>query len=142
MAVKHSRRKPSRRGDDKLLADLIEKLPGQPAQLTDLEIDGISRCYTADLRTLRVSLLFMTKSGQELVDRVEKDAEYASLLAAVTASADEFAARLRSLAEMVDSSSKRIQVAMCWREDGVEMLKGRDDIFDRLNAGAAAGGAA
>lgn len=92
----------------------------QPAQIEESLVDKIER----DMRTAapwsawrRIALMSLTKSGAELIDAMKGDHNIAESFANVAVNAKEYAGQLRALADMMDTASVRLYVALCGRPD-------------------------
>jgi hypothetical protein len=90
----------------------------QPAQLSADERDQIETIAGGndDAIVRRLGLHSLTRSAAELVEAV-KSREMAVSAAHMSDQFENYATRLRSLADMMTSASMRVQLALCTRED-------------------------
>jgi hypothetical protein len=104
---------------------LFEQLEAQPAQITPGGTDKIDASFVGipDRRTRRAALWTLEKSGQDLIDAVTGEREGALAMACVSTAAMDYSKRLREFADMMESASIRIRVALCSREDMVSVLE-------------------
>jgi hypothetical protein len=104
---------------------LFELLEAQPAQITPGSTDKIDANFV-DIslrRTRRGALWTLEKSGQELIDAATGERESAVAMACVSVAAEDYSKRLREFADMMESASIRIRVALCSRPDMESVLK-------------------
>jgi hypothetical protein len=95
----------------------------RPPQLTDEQFKEIERRFTDDEDGgpwRRAALASLTRSGAQLAEAMAGDVETARALAELSVAAEGYAS---SLAEIIDSASARIQLAMCVRADMQTLLE-------------------
>ncbi len=107
--------------DERLYMNFLE----QPAQATFEQIQKIedymeTRSQASIWR--RLALGSLTRSGAQLVESVQNDDTVAPLMADLAAAATEYADRLKTLAEMIEAASMRIELALCSRPDLKELI--------------------
>jgi len=104
---------------DKLFSDF----EAQPAQITDADKIDAEFVGLYDRRARRGALATLEKSGMELIGIVSGERDAAVAFAALSSAAEAYAKRLHLFAEMMDSASWRIRVALCNRADMASVLK-------------------
>jgi hypothetical protein len=105
---------------------LFEQLEAQPAQIEDADKMDAQFLKLSDRRTRRAVLLTLEMSGQQLLDAVTGDRGIAVAMACVMSTAMEYAKSLREFAEIMESASFRIRLALCNRPDMAEVIKEAD----------------
>lgn len=96
-----------------------DKLMAQPAQLTPEQRDEMESMFTGNNRGYwrRLALASLARSMPALVDSVTGEREVALEFMRAKFEISEYATQLRSFADMMDSASLRIGIALCSRED-------------------------
>jgi hypothetical protein len=107
--------------EDEFAANFI----AQPPQLTQDQRIEIEERLTdqQDAIVRRLALESLTRSGAALEDLFRSDRAAAVGAASISENIMEYASRLRSLADMMQSASMRMDVALCAREDMVIVLE-------------------
>jgi hypothetical protein len=102
---------------------LFEQLEAQLAQITDADKMEAQFLNGSDRRIRRAALLTLEKSGQQLIDGVTRDRGTAVAMARVSSAAMDYAKSLHQFAEIMESASIRIRLALCSRSDMEAVLK-------------------
>jgi hypothetical protein len=86
-----------------------------PAVMTCDDLDTVTRdTFGPDaVRTLRCSLVMLTRSGLDLVEMMHKDGEIAPIFRELTECATARAAALREVADLLDMAAVRLKLALC-----------------------------
>ena len=71
----------------------------------------------------RAGLCVLTRSGKQLAEAIESDRTGALAMAAVMHSAKSYAEQLRRVADLMDTASTRLMVALCWRDDMEDVIR-------------------
>jgi hypothetical protein len=102
-----------------------EKFTVQPARLTPEQRDEFELTFTGNDMGLwrRVGLASLARSSAELIESVTGDREVALEFARAQDEISDYATRLRSFADMMDSASLRIGLALCSREDMLVLME-------------------
>jgi hypothetical protein len=121
MANAQSTSSPLKASEDDSWADkLFENFESQPPQITPEQRDELESKFAGnpDGFWRRLALASLTQSGVELIRIMTNDdrdlaLEYMRAQSAIS----EYATRLRSFADMMESASVRIGIALCSRDD-------------------------
>jgi hypothetical protein len=107
------------------MTDIFDKLEGQPAPIGPGDADKIDADFVglSNRRTRRGTLMTLEMSGEQLTDSVTGERGLAVAMACLSIVADDYAKRLREFADMMESASLRIRVALCNRDDMESVLK-------------------
>jgi hypothetical protein len=105
---------------------LFADLEAQPAQIMDADKIDAQFLNGYDRRIRRAALLTLQKSGQELIHSVTGDRGMAVAMACIMSTATEYAKSLREFAEIMDSASFRIRLALCNRPDMEAVIRDAD----------------
>jgi hypothetical protein len=123
---KHSARKPTQRAADTQGEKIYRDFLKQPAQLTKEQAEQIDRITLNPTGGYsvwrRVALASLTRPGKGLAEAVD-DAENAKALADASVQIDRYVESLKSLTDMMVAASLRMTIALCKREDGLELIK-------------------
>jgi hypothetical protein len=94
---------------------LWEQFKAAPAAVSDELIEQTSKALfgTEARLAIRAPLLMLTKTGQQLVDHVERDPEMVAVFRELMECAQERAKVLRAAAEMLDTAGFRLRIALC-----------------------------
>ena len=115
------------RTDQDAWADrFLRKFDKQGPVITGDDVNKIEAHFRADSgnsQYRRMALIFLTKSGKDLVELAEGDLETGKMLADAAAGISRAAERHRKTAELLETAATRIEVAMCVREDVTALLK-------------------
>lgn len=105
---------------------IFENFEAQPPQLTAEQRDEMESAFTGspDGFWRRLALATLAESGARLIEIMSDDdrdlaLEYMRARGAI----DGYATRLRSFADMMESASVRIGIALCSREDMPELME-------------------
>jgi len=98
---------------------LFEKLEAEPALLSCDEMDDIEKWWRSDMPTRRMALVFLTKPWKEVQQQIIEDDSFAAAAGEVVQCLD--SERYKALAEVIDTAGWRIKMALCSREDGLEL---------------------
>jgi hypothetical protein len=101
----------------------------QPAQLTEataMAIESNIAPTAGRSQYRRTALALLGRSGKQLIDAVYADRDVAEMFADSICGIREAALHLRKLAELMETSATRIEVALCVRDDAVELLRSAD----------------
>jgi hypothetical protein len=104
--------------DDKFVSKLLK----EPPVLTDKQVSGIEHKIQRDAYR-RTALVFLAKPFKEMAEKFAKDRKGAVAFADVAYGARAMAQRYKSLSDLLESASMRIEVALCSREDFREVLE-------------------
>jgi hypothetical protein len=109
----------------------------QPAQITADERDQIETRAGGDDDAIvrRLALASLTRSGAELIESVSVSREMAVSTAHAADRVEDYANRLRSLADMMRSASMRLNIALCAREDMESVLEEAKALEDGTDVG-------
>lgn len=89
----------------------------QPAQLTVKQIETVEARLSGNDIGRRVALVALTKSGAELMEAFSGKRDTALELVRVANAATAYAMLLRNVADLMDTASTRLNLALCSRED-------------------------
>jgi hypothetical protein len=103
-------------------ADIAADFEAQPPQFTQQEIFNIERSFVDWGVLRRTALATLARSGKELIDAVSDDRADALDLAKLCNEARDYATRLKEFAGLMETASMRIMIAMCFRDDGPQIL--------------------
>jgi hypothetical protein len=114
-----------------------DEFKAQPAQLTTEQVYEMESAFVDNgLGTVRrAALATLSRSGQQLMDSMLSDRDAALSFARSYDQIADYTRRLRSFADMMESASVRIAVALCAREDMPILL----DQVKAENSGQAVG---
>ena len=120
MATKQSTSRTTRKQDREDLEKLAQDFEVQLAQITLEQRDELESIFTGNPDRIwrRLALASLTQSGAKLISIMTDDdrdlaLEYMRARTAISS----YATRLRSFADMMESASVRIGIALCSRED-------------------------
>jgi hypothetical protein len=119
MAKTNSTRRVPRRSKPSWGEKLFKDFDAQPAQISAEQLDEMESTFTGNPSGLfrRTALASLARSGAELIEGVTRDRETALEFVRVQDGISDYAKRLRSFADIMDSASVRIGIALCSRED-------------------------
>ncbi len=103
---------------------ILDDFEAQPSQITDEEIAQIEKVFGRNLPFgpwRRSALASLSRSGRQLIEAIENDRKAALALAAAELGIENYANRLRDLADLMDKASTRILVTLAFREDMTEI---------------------
>jgi hypothetical protein len=103
----------------------VEDFRAQPPQITAEERDQIeTRAGDEDDAIVRrLALASLARSGDELIQVASGPRKMAVNTMHVADRIEDYASRLRSLAEIMDSACMRLRIALCTREDMESVLE-------------------
>ena len=104
---------------------ILDDFEAQPSQIAGDEIAQIEKVFGHNMPFgpwRRSALASLSRSGRQLIEAIENDRKAALALAAAELGIENYASRLRDLADLMDKASTRIVVALVWREDMTEIL--------------------
>jgi hypothetical protein len=108
----------------------LRALMNQPPQLTHAQVDDLERAIQESLapgaggsQYRRGGLAMLAQSGERLIEIAATDLDAGEMLADFVAGVEANVQRLRSLADMLETSATRATVALCVREDAIELLR-------------------
>lgn len=86
-----------------------------PALLSADKIDKVSRdLFGKDtVRTVRATLLMLTKSGAELLEVMHSDEQMPNVFRELIACGKDHAKHLREVAEVIEAATGRLNLALC-----------------------------
>lgn len=134
-ASKKERDHPADASADKILREFDR----QKALLTEKQVSAIERHFRqdgGDAQYRRVGLAMLMQSGKRLVELAESDRETGEMLADAAEGIKRSAKRHQLLAEFLESSATRVEVALCVREDMVDLLKAAKTEHDEYSEAA------
>jgi hypothetical protein len=132
MAKKQSTSRRSGKADE---AAFLEKFAlqfkEQPPQITPDQCEQMETKFVDNTMAIlrRVALASLTRSGSELVEVVTAERDMAIQTERARNYISDYAKRLRSFADMMESASTRMGIALCYREDMqtlMEQVKAED----------------
>jgi hypothetical protein len=121
MSSKKTKQKRAKVAD---LEAIYQNFAAQPPQLTDEQMREIdARCEgIGNRRSRRLALHVLRLPGTRLID-IAKSRGDALTFAETSLCIDEYAKHLRSLADLMDTASLRLQLSLCNRADMSELFK-------------------
>lgn len=109
--------------DSDVFADrLFKQLEAAPAFLSSEEIYELEESIQRD-QIRRAAFAFASISGADLCNKIENDREFAVIAAGISNEMTELQAKYRGLAELFEGLHGRITVALCSREDMLQVMK-------------------
>lgn len=94
-----------------------DKFIAQPAQLTIEQVGSLEARFSGADVDRRVALMTLTKSGAELIEVFSGKRKGALVFARVADDTAGYATLLRHLADLMDTASVRLNLALCSRDD-------------------------
>jgi hypothetical protein len=94
-----------------------DEFKAQPAQLTAEQREILDAHFSNNEMWRRFALVTLSRSGAELIETVNETRDNALHYARGADQASEYATILRSFADMMDTASMRLHIALCSRPD-------------------------
>ena len=98
---------------------LLETIKHSSARLAKSDLNSFESRFEGvhSRRARRAALAYLTFTGKELFEKVERDRDFAIVTAGAAASIEEYEKYLREVADLVGQASTMMNVALCCRED-------------------------
>ncbi len=115
-------RKKAEQNSEQFADEVTAKVKAAPAWFTHEQMAKAEREFQANGVTRRIALAVLTKSGQELIDAVSADRDFAVAMADWSAGGDGYLAGLEAERKTVEHAQARVLIALAHREDMDEVL--------------------
>lgn len=111
-------------GPQQFANSIFAEVKGAGPSISEVQLKEIDQWASRDREgsTRRAALMVLTRPGSWLIDTVERDREAAVAFADVRRAVDGYVDGLKELTRLLESSSARIMVALCGREDAESVI--------------------
>jgi hypothetical protein len=125
MSKSKSTNRATKSHDDAVADKFFHSFDTQPAPITSEQCDQIEADFLglSKRRSRRAALGTLARSGSQLTETVADDRETAVAMARAAICISDYASNMREFADMMESASTRIKVALCVRPDMQALLK-------------------